>query len=47
MKDRLAWEEAGSWTTESLLASLEQIAPGFEAWARDLENGHYLPRDGD
>lgn len=47
VKDRLAWEEAGSWTTESLLASLEEIAPGFVAWARDLENGHYLPRDND
>lgn len=45
VKERLAWEEAGSWTTESLLASLEEIAPGFEAWARDLENGDYLPRD--
>lgn len=45
LKDRLAWEEAGGWTTESLLASLEEIAPGFKAWARDLENGDYLPRD--
>lgn len=46
-KERLAWEEADSWTTESLLAALEEIAPGFQGWARDLRNGDYLSREGD
>lgn len=45
LKDRLVWEEADAWTTASLLAALEDIAPGFEAWARDVENGDYLPRE--
>ncbi len=44
-KDRLAWEEAGDWTTESLLASLGQVFPGFLSWAEDLEKGEYLQRD--
>ena len=46
-KERLAWDQAGDWTTKTLLVSLQEIAPGFEAWARDLENGDYLPHDDD
>lgn len=40
----LAWEDSGKWTTESLLPALEEIAPGFEAWATDLRSGDYLRR---
>lgn len=47
VKDQLAWDEAGEWTTESVLSTLEGFAPGFEAWAEDLENGDYLSRDQD
>lgn len=39
--EHLAWEEAGDWTTESLLASLEGAAPGFTAWADGLQRGEY------
>lgn len=46
-KEGLAWEQAGDWTTESLLASLDEVAPGFERWARDLRNGDYLAGDDD
>lgn len=45
LRDRLAWEDVGGWTTASLLASLEEIAPGFEAWSEDLQNSDHLPRD--
>lgn len=42
LKDRLSWEDEEEWTTESLLRSLENIAPGFEAWSEDLQNSDYL-----
>ncbi len=45
LKNRLVWEKAAGWNTASLLPSLEDIAPGFEAWARDLKSGDYLPRN--
>jgi len=38
VKDQLAWDGAGEWTTESVLSTVEGFAPGFEAWAEDLEN---------
>ena len=47
LKDRLAWEDVEGWTTVSLLQSLEDIAPGFEAWSEDLQNSDYLPHDDD
>ncbi len=45
LKDRLAWKNSEEWTTESLLRSLEDIAPGFEAWSEDLQNSDYLALD--
>ncbi len=47
VRDQLAWEESEEWTTESLLLSLEEIAPGFRAWADSLPKGNYLPSDND
>ena len=44
LKERLSWEEAGDWRSESLLSNLEAIAPGFDAWVADLEGGDYLRR---
>lgn len=44
LKEELSWEEAGDWTSESLLSDLEAIAPGFDAWVADLEGGDYLRR---
>jgi len=41
-EDTLAWEESEEWTTESLLLSLEEIAPGFRAWADGLPKGNGL-----
>lgn len=43
LKERLPWDEAGTWDSASLLPALEWIAPGFREWARDLEQGEYLP----
>lgn len=37
VRDRLAWDEMDTWTTASLLPRLEEIAPGFQAWADRLE----------
>lgn len=42
VRERLSWESSGEWTNESLLRSLEEIAPGFEAWADELDRGDYL-----
>ena len=47
VRARLPWENSGEWMTESLLPALEEIAPGFEAWADDLHSGDYLRRDKD
>lgn len=41
VKDQLAWEDGGDWTTASLLPALEEIAPGFVAWADGLQRGEY------
>ncbi|HVS12577.1 MAG TPA: hypothetical protein VMV46_01540 [Thermoanaerobaculia bacterium] len=45
VKSRLVWDQAGEWTTQSVLSTLEEFAPGFEAWAEELQNGDYLPRN--
>lgn len=37
IKRELSWERLEEWTTEQLLTDLEGIAPGFLAWARQLE----------
>ena len=36
LRRELDWQASDDWTTESLLPSLEAVAPGFEAWAGDL-----------
>ncbi len=36
LKDKLPWHDSDDWTTASLLPLLEEIAPGFEAWAESL-----------
>ncbi|MBZ0111251.1 MAG: hypothetical protein K8J08_02190 [Thermoanaerobaculia bacterium] len=41
--EHLPWEKSGNWTNESVLRSLDEFAPGFEAWAGGLEIGDYLP----
>lgn len=43
LKDSLAWDDVGGWTTAGLAASLERIAPGFESWTHDLLN--VLPQE--
>ena len=45
LRDRLDWRLPASWTTESLLPHLEELAPGFDAWARGLERGEYIGQD--
>jgi hypothetical protein len=45
LKKQLAWESSGDWSTATLLPNLERIAPGFQSWADDLENGELLQRD--
>lgn len=42
VRDQLPWKDSGTWTTEFLLPSLEEIAPGFEARADNLQRGDYL-----
>lgn len=42
LRDQLPWRDADEWTTESLLPLLETVSPGFEAWARALEEGKYV-----
>ena len=43
VKAQLAWDEAGEWTTtETVIPTLEEFAPGFRAWVEDLEKGNYL-----
>lgn len=41
VRDEMAWESSAEWTTRSVLASVERIAPGFGAWAEALQNGEY------
>lgn len=38
LNSELPWKEAGEWTTETLLPVLDQVAPGFQAWADTLSN---------
>lgn len=38
LRSELPWEGSGQWTTETVLPHLEQVAPGFQAWADALPN---------
>lgn len=37
VRNQLPWDRYGNWSTEQLLAWLEEIEPGFVAWAAGLE----------
>ncbi len=39
VRDRLDWQNADEWTTDGLIPILDDIAPGFQAWASALERG--------
>lgn len=39
LKQNLPLNTMDNWTTQSLLASLEQISPGFQEWADELQKG--------
>jgi hypothetical protein len=39
LRDRLDWQNAANWTTDELIPILDEIAPGFQAWASALERG--------
>ena len=41
VKNRLPWEDSGGWTTELVLAALEEIAPGFQSKVDNLRDGNY------
>jgi len=43
-RDQLPWKRCNTWTTDALLSELEPFAPGFQAWAEQLEQGQYLGR---
>ena len=45
LKDRLPFRTMDTWTTESLLGHLENIAPGFRRWADELQEGAVHPRN--
>src|SRR5690606_35081128 len=39
VRDRLDWQNAASWTTHELIPVLNDVAPGFQAWASAMERG--------
>jgi hypothetical protein len=39
LKEKLPFHSISTWTTESLLADLERITPGFQRWADEFQNG--------
>lgn len=39
VRDQLSWNGCDTWTTDALLTQLESFAPGFQAWAAQLEQG--------
>ncbi len=38
LKEELPGDRFEEWTSEELLVWLEEIQPGFQAWARELED---------
>jgi hypothetical protein len=42
LRDQLVWTSSDEWTSDALLNRLESFAPGFQAWAAQLEQGRYL-----
>lgn len=43
VRERLPWEGRGSWTTTTMLSMLDEIAPGFQAWADGLPSRYENP----
>jgi hypothetical protein len=39
VRDRLDWQNAANWTTNELVPILNEVAPGFQAWASAMERG--------
>jgi len=37
IRDRLDWQNSANWTTDGLIPILDDLAPGFQAWASALE----------
>jgi hypothetical protein len=46
LKENLPFHSMNTWTTESLLADLERITPGFQRWADEFQKGANHPRPG-
>ena len=46
VRDRLDWQSAANWTTVGLIPVLDDIAPGFQAWASALERGEAIENPG-
>lgn len=44
VRDELPWTNSDEWTTDLLLTHLESFAPGFQAWAKQLQQGRYVSR---
>jgi hypothetical protein len=45
LKEKLPFHSMSTWTTESLLADLERIAPGFQQWADEFQKGGTHPEN--
>jgi hypothetical protein len=45
LKEKLPLRDMDTWTTESLLGHLEQIAPGFQRWADRFQKGGKHPEN--
>lgn len=37
IRDRLDWQNSAEWTTDGLIPKLDDVAPGFQAWASALD----------
>ena len=45
LKEKLPFHSMSTWTTESLLADLERITPGFQRWADEFQKGGKHPKN--
>lgn len=44
VRDQLPWTNSDEWTSDMLLSYLESFAPGFQTWAKHLQQGRYVGR---
>lgn len=44
VRDQLPWTSSSEWTTDMLLTHVELFAPGFQAWAQQLQQGRFSGR---